>query len=73
MLEAAVAGLGMAIAPWSFAEADIALGRLVAPFGFRELPMRFAFIQPGAGNPLADAFGKWLQRQGRNAARPQGF
>lgn len=70
MLEAAVAGLGIAIAPWSFAGADIALGRLMAPFGFRELPMRFAFIQPGAGNPLADAFGKWLQRQGRLAARP---
>jgi DNA-binding transcriptional LysR family regulator len=71
MLEAAVAGLGMAIAPWSFAEADIAQGRLMAPFGFRELPMRFAFIQPGAGdNPLPDALGKWLQRQGRVAARP---
>ncbi len=71
MLEAAVAGLGMAIAPWSFAEADIAMGRLMAPFGFRELPFRLAFIQPGAGdNPLADALGEWLQRQGRKAARP---
>lgn len=73
MLEAAAAGLGVAITPWTFAEADISSGRLVAPFGFRQLPMRFAFIRPGLGeNPLAEAFGRWLQRQGRKAAEPPG-
>ncbi len=71
MLEAAAAGLGVAITPWTFAEADLMAGRLVAPFGFRQLPMRFAFIRPGLGdNPLAEAFGRWLQRQGRKAALP---
>jgi DNA-binding transcriptional LysR family regulator len=71
MLEAAAAGLGVAITPWTFAEADIAAGRLVAPYGFRQLPPHFAFIRPGLGdNPLAEAFGRWLQRQGRKAALP---
>ncbi len=71
MLEAAAAGLGAAVATWSFTESDIRAGRLVAPFGFRPLPARLAFIRPGTGDdPLAEAFGKWLQRQGRKADVP---
>ncbi len=71
MLEAAVAGLGVAIVPWAFAEPDIRAGRLVAPFGFRILPFRFAFIRPGwSDSDLAEAFGRWLVRQGRAACLP---
>jgi DNA-binding transcriptional LysR family regulator len=41
-LEAAVAGLGVAIAPWHLVMDDIRAGRLVAPLGFDEssLPVR---------------------------------
>jgi len=71
MLEAAVAGLGVAIAPWGFAEADVVAGRLVAPFGFRTLPFRFTLIRPAIGeNPAIDAFSRWLQRQGRASSAP---
>jgi len=71
MLAAAMAGLGAAVSTWTFAEADILAGRLVAPFGFRPLPARLAFIRPGVGeDAMAEAFGRWLRRQGRKAAPP---
>lgn len=74
LLEAAKAGLGVAITLWGFAEADIAAGRLIAPLGFRPLPHRFTFIRPGVGeHPLAAAFGRWLQQQGRLTALPPPF
>lgn len=41
LLEAAVAGLGVAIAPQPLVSEDIASGRLVAPWGFAEAPGRW--------------------------------
>lgn len=41
LLEAAVAGLGVAIAPQPLVSEDIASGRLVAPWGFVEAPGRW--------------------------------
>ena len=41
LLEAAVAGLGVAIAPQPLVSADLAAGRLVAPWGFVEAPGRW--------------------------------
>ncbi|HEY1751722.1 MAG TPA: LysR substrate-binding domain-containing protein [Caulobacteraceae bacterium] len=68
MLEAAAAGLGVAVAPWAFAGADVLAGRLVAPLGFEAVPGRFVYLRPGVGeHPLAAAFGEWLRRQGREA------
>jgi DNA-binding transcriptional LysR family regulator len=43
MLEAAVAGLGLAIAPALLVERDIAQGRLIAPLGFVSCGAVFAF------------------------------
>jgi len=71
MLEAAAAGLGVAVTPWPFAQADIERGRLVAPFGFQVLPERFVYLRPPYGeHPAAEAFGDWLAREGRRNARP---
>ena len=41
LLEAAVAGLGVAIAPEPLVAADLASGRLIAPWGFVETPARW--------------------------------
>jgi len=62
LLEAAVAGLGVAIAPQPLVSEDLQSGRLVAPWGFVEAPGRWALCcrdqeaDPRIG-PLAD----WLR------------
>jgi LysR family transcriptional regulator, glycine cleavage system transcriptional activator len=73
MLEAAAAGLGVAITAWAFAEADIESGRLVAPWGFQPLTTRFSYLRPAlARNEAASAFGAWLREEGRRSPRPPG-
>lgn len=69
MLEAAAAGLGVAIAPWAFAAQDIERGRLAAPLGFARVEERFVYLRPrNCRNPTAEAFGQWLVEAG--AATP---
>ena len=46
LLEAAAAGLGVAIAPQQLVADDLAAGRLLAPWGFVETPARLALWQP---------------------------
>ena len=71
MLEAAAAGLGVAVAPWAFAEPDIERGRLIAPWGFEPVGDRFVYLRPGlTDNPAAAAFGDWLRLEGRGSPRP---
>ncbi|WP_343711847.1 LysR substrate-binding domain-containing protein [Inquilinus sp.] len=71
MLEAAAAGLGIAVTAWAFAQADIEAGRLVAPWGFRRLPTRFTFLRPAlAGHAAADRLARWLVAEGRKAKPP---
>jgi LysR family glycine cleavage system transcriptional activator len=73
MLEAAAAGLGVAVTPWAFAQPDIERGRLIAPLGFRASADRFAFLRPAlAENPEAEAFGEWLVKEGRRSSKPPG-
>jgi DNA-binding transcriptional LysR family regulator len=65
-LDAALAGLGVAIMSWPFVAADIAEGRVVAPFGFRRTETAFALIEaPGAESRALTAFRKWLVAQGK--------
>ena len=64
LLEAAVAGLGIAIAPEPLVADDLKAGRLAAPWGFCETPARLALWVPkraadGRARPLA----LWLQRE----------
>ena len=64
-LEAAAAGLGAAVAPWTFVADDVQAGRLVAPLGFLKFPERVTLIRPsGRANPAIDSFGGWLVEQG---------
>jgi DNA-binding transcriptional LysR family regulator len=71
MLEAAAAGLGVAIAPWAFAAHDVERGRLAAPLGFAPVPARFVYLRPRmADNPAAAAFGEWLKAEGARTPGP---
>ncbi|WAC61149.1 LysR substrate-binding domain-containing protein [Brevundimonas sp. SL130] len=71
MVEAAVSGMGVAIAPWAFVAPDVTAGRLAAPFGFVERPSWFAFLRPeGRQDPAVDAFRDWLVAQGEVSPPP---
>jgi len=71
MLEAAAAGLGVAIAPWAFCSDDVLRGRLAAPLGFTPFGTCCAYLRPRLGdNPLAAAFGEWLKQEGAATPRP---
>jgi DNA-binding transcriptional LysR family regulator len=71
LAEAAVSGLGVAIAPWAFVAPDIESGRLAAPFGFVERPSFFAFLRPeGRRDAAVDAFRDWLVAEGRRSPPP---
>lgn len=71
LVEAAVSGLGVAIAPWAFVAPDIEAGRLVAPFGFVERPSFFAFLRPaGRKDRAVDAFRDWLTEEGGRSPPP---
>lgn len=47
-LQAAVAGLGVAIGPWRLVKDDLAAGLLVAPCGFLRDGSRYVLLRPGA-------------------------
>jgi DNA-binding transcriptional LysR family regulator len=67
MLEAAVAGLGVAVAPRPLVMEDLRLGRLVAPFGFVKSGRRYCLVHPAE---LAQAnkvrtFRRWIEKAAR--------
>ncbi|MEI4470159.1 LysR family transcriptional regulator [Frigidibacter sp. MR17.24] len=61
-LQAAVAGLGVAIGPWQLVRDDLDAGLLVAPQGFREDGSTYLLLSAGAtgSGAVAAAFGDWL-------------
>ncbi|GAB2824372.1 LysR substrate-binding domain-containing protein [Comamonas piscis] len=62
-LQAAVAGLGVAIGPWHLVQDDIANGLLVAPLGFVDDGSQYCLLSPGplqAGSVQADLLA-WLR------------
>jgi len=64
LLEAAAAGLGVAIAPQPLVADDLAAGRLIAPWGFRPTPASWALCAPKqAGDPRLAALANWLRRE----------
>jgi len=74
MLEAAVAGLGVAMGPWAFIERDLLAGRLVAPLGLiRGEPSITALTPRESSSPGARRFRDWLVEQGRATPPPPGF
>ncbi|WP_434574284.1 LysR family transcriptional regulator [Pseudomonas sp. Z3-6] len=69
-LEAAIAGLGIGVAPWHLVADDIRLGRLVAPFGFQ--PSRYTYIAKRSAqhSKKRDLFCAWLARQAEQDGLP---
>ncbi|MFW0890178.1 UNVERIFIED_CONTAM: LysR family transcriptional regulator [Pseudomonas sp. JL1] len=64
LLEAAVAGLGVAIAPEPLVAEDARAGRLVAPWGFDETPARLALWLPKrAADGRARQLAQWLRHE----------
>ncbi len=69
LLEAAVAGLGVAIAPEPLVADDLCAGRLVAPWGFNETPGRLALWLPKrAADGRAGQLAQWLKQELQTAA-----
>ncbi|TAL91729.1 MAG: LysR family transcriptional regulator [Rhodanobacter sp.] len=64
LLEAAAAGLGVAIAPRPLVADDLAAGRLIAPWGFRATPASWALCAPRqASDPRLVELADWLRRE----------
>lgn len=64
LLEAALAGLGVAIAPQQLVADDLAAGRLVAPWGFAETPARLALWVPARlADRRAERLAEWLRKE----------
>ncbi|AXK54837.1 LysR family transcriptional regulator [Pseudomonas protegens] len=68
LLEAAVAGLGVAIAPEPLVAEDLLAGRLVAPWGFSDTPGQLALWLPKrAADGRARQLAQWLKNELRQA------
>ncbi|MDP1598792.1 LysR family transcriptional regulator [Phenylobacterium sp.] len=64
-IDAAIAGLGVAVMPWPLVADYVRSGRLVAPFGFRKAESAFALLAaPGVSSRALDQFRKWLVSEG---------
>ncbi|MDT4851425.1 HTH-type transcriptional regulator TrpI [compost metagenome] len=64
LLEAAAAGLGVAIAPQQLVADDLAGGRLVAPWGFVATPARLALWVPSRRlDKRAELLANWLRAE----------
>ncbi|MBI2741252.1 MAG: transcriptional regulator GcvA [Rhodospirillales bacterium] len=64
LLEAAVAGLGVAVAPKPLVMEDLKLGRLVAPFGFVKSGRQYCLLYPAelAAIPKVRTFRSWIDK-----------
>lgn len=64
LLEAAVAGIGVAIAPQPLVSEDIASGRLAAPWGFTRTAGAWALCAPQRGSdPRVAGLAAWLRKE----------
>lgn len=70
LLEAAVAGLGIAIAPAPLVAADLAADRLAAPWGFVDTGARWCLCTRAAEDAQLDRLAAWLRAE--LAERPPG-
>ena len=70
-LDAALAGLGVAIMSWPLVAEEIAEGRLIAPYGFRRAESAFALLAaPGGESQALARFRRWLVEQGARTPEP---
>ena len=59
-IEAALNGLGAAIAPWHLVAGDVASGRLIAPYGFLHSDYRYVVKVGRPGRRKTEHFVEWL-------------
>lgn len=72
MLEAAVAGLGVAIAPQQLVANDIAAGRLIAPWKFRPTRASWVLYAPRAtSDPRIAPLANWLHAELAASGQPR--
>jgi LysR family transcriptional regulator, glycine cleavage system transcriptional activator len=69
-LQAALGGLGLALAPWHLVQDDVQQGRLVAPWGFDASGWRYEVQPRQPTRPETAAFCQWLQTQAQHAPAP---
>jgi len=70
-LDAALAGLGVAVLPWPLVADDVLAGRLAAPMGFKRAESAFALLGPPSGASRAlDQFRAWLVAEGEKTPPP---
>lgn len=71
-LQAAIAGLGVAIGPWHLVRDDLSAGILIAPSGFLPDGSRYVLIAPGGGTigHAAALFRGWLMTLAKDEAGP---
>ncbi|WP_341961126.1 LysR family transcriptional regulator [Pseudomonas sp. RC10] len=70
LLEAAVSGLGIAIAPEPLVADDLKAGRLAAPWGFSETPAQLALWVPKrAADGRARQLAQWLKQELAHSGR----
>ena len=62
-IEAALTGLGAAIAPWHLVAGDVASGRLIAPHGFLHSDYRYVVKVAGPGRRKTEHFVQWLKEE----------
>ncbi|MGN6236815.1 LysR substrate-binding domain-containing protein, partial [Dyella sp.] len=68
LLEAALAGLGVAIAPQPLVADDLAAGRLIAPWGFVTTEAQWVLAAPTRANAeRTTALARWLASELREA------
>jgi DNA-binding transcriptional LysR family regulator len=60
-IEAALNGLGAAVAPWHLVAGEVGCGRLLAPCGFRESDYRYVVKVARQGRRKTDHFVGWLK------------
>lgn len=64
-MDAALAGLGVAVLPWPLVMDEVQAGRLVAPLGFQKAESAFALLAtPGADSRPLRRFRDWLVAEG---------
>lgn len=63
LLEAALAGLGVAIAPHLLVADDLANGRLIAPWGFVETGAHLVLLAANLADQRTDALATWLSKE----------
>ncbi|MDP3650780.1 MAG: LysR substrate-binding domain-containing protein [Rhodoferax sp.] len=69
-LQAAVAGLGICVAPWHLVADDVQAGRLLAPLGFCDSGYQYVAKRSSQRNKKLDLFCAWLQAQATQAPLP---